>query len=405
MTKDFTEKKLLYTVYFVYFFCGLAMCLEGSFMPEFKEHFNLNYQQQMYIIFAKNIPFVFFSLVIGLLSKKAGFKSCLMVAMFLFAAGTALIIPGMANSSFSVLLFAFFIIGTGFNFELVAGNPLLLTLGVPEGRSSRLNLGNALGAIAQILGPLIIVLIIPAGISTVSERIPYINGLFISIAVILTVTGIILSLLKEIRKSTVSDAAQKNDEIIMKKSIWRNKRLIMGFLAIFIVLGAESGVFGLYRNFIEDPEIGSLNSHNSYILYTVYFALFAIGRFTGSYLQKNIRPELTMVYSVTVALFLLVIMIITEGITAVAAITALGFFISIFFPTLYALAIEGLGEDTALASGLLTMGFLGAAIMPVIQGKMADWLGLKYSFIISIVTYIYVLYFSLQNLKSSRTNN
>jgi len=405
MTKEHTEKKLLYTVYFVYFFCGLAMCLEGSFMPEFKEHFNLNYQQQMYIIFAKNIPFVMFSLLIGLLSKKAGFKSCLMIAMFLFAAGTALIIPGMVNSSFTLLIIAFFIIGTGFNFELVAGNPLLTGLGNPAGSSSRLNLGNALGAIAQILGPVIIVLIIPSGIVSVSERIPYINGLFITIAVILAATGVILSLLKDINTSSVLDSLQKNEEMGMKKSIFRNKRLILGFLAIFIVLGAESGIFGLYRNFLEDPQIGSLSSNKSYILYTVYFALFALGRFAGSYLQKKVKPALTMVFCVTVAMVLLFIMIMTKGITSVIAITMLGFFISIFFPTLYALSIEGLGEDAAMASGLLTMGFLGAAILPVIQGKVADWLGLKYSFIISILTYSYILYFSLQDLKSSQIKN
>jgi FHS family L-fucose permease-like MFS transporter len=329
MTKEHTEKKLLYTVYFVYFFCGLAMCLEGSFMPEFKEHFNLNYQQQMYIIFAKNIPFVLFSLLIGLLSKKAGFKSCLIISMFLFAAGTALIIPGMANSSFILLIIAFFILGTGFNFEIVAGNPLLTGLGSPDEGSSRLNLGNALGAIAQITGPLIIVLIIPAGIDSVSERIPYINGLFITIAVILVATGIILSFLKDIKDSELTAAVKKIDKTGAKKSILRNKSLILGFLAIFIVLGAESGIFGLYRNFIEDPKIGDVSPHTSYILYTVYFALFALGRLTGSYLQKKFKPALTLVFCVIAAMVLLMTMIITKGIAAVVAITMLGFFISI----------------------------------------------------------------------------
>jgi len=381
------------------------MCLEGSFMPEFKEHFNLNYQQQMYIIFAKNIPFVLFSLLIGLLSKKAGFKLCLMISMFLFASGTALIIPGMVNSSFTLLIIAFFIIGTGFNFEIVAGNPLLTSLGPPEGSSSRLNLGNALGAIAQILGPVIIVLIIPKDINSVTDRIPYINGLFITIAVILAGTGLILSMLKDIKESVPKNAIRKIDAAGTKKSVLKNKNLLLGFLAIFIVLGAESGIFGLFRNFIEDPGIGACSPHTSYILYTLYFALFALGRFTGFYLQKEIKPALTMVISVIVAMVLLITMIFTKGIATVIAITILGFFISIFFPTLYALSIEGLGEDTVMASGLLTMGFLGAALMPVIQGRIADWLGLRYSFILSIITYLYILYFTLQKLQRSQINN
>jgi FHS family L-fucose permease-like MFS transporter len=156
----------------------------------------------------------------------------------------------------------------------------------------------------------------------------------------------------------------------------------------------------LYRNYIEDPTIASLNSHQSYILYTIYFALFALGRLSGAYLQKRIKPALTLVACVIASMGLLLIMMTATGSIAVASITLLGFFISIFFPTLYALSIEGLGKDTALASGLLVMGFLGAAILPVLQGKMADWLGLKYSFIISFATYIYVLYFGLWNVKN-----
>ena len=201
MNKNPSPDRLLYSVYFIYFFCGMAMCFEGAFMPEFKEHFHLGYQQQMYIMFAKNIPFIVFSILIGLLSKKIGFKNCLTIAMFLFAAGTALLIPGMISDNYVLVLISFFIIGTGFNFELVAGNPLLSALGDPSGSSSRLNFGNALGAIAQIISPLIILLILPVTAVSVSDKIPYINGLFLAIAVILLVTGIITLILKEPKDS------------------------------------------------------------------------------------------------------------------------------------------------------------------------------------------------------------
>ena len=230
-------------------------------MPEFKELFHLGYQQQMYIIFAKNIPFVLFSLLIGLLSKKTGFKNCLTIAMFLFAAGTALLIPGMIQRNFYFLFFAFFVIGTGFNFELVAGNPLLSRLGAPNGSSSRLNLGNALGAIAQIISPLIILLILPSTVISLSDKIPYINGLFLGIAIILAVTGIILLVLKDVNINPGPLLTEKSSGSEKRESIWTNKKLLMGFAAIFIALGAESGIFGLYRNYIEDPAIAALSSH------------------------------------------------------------------------------------------------------------------------------------------------
>jgi MFS transporter, FHS family, L-fucose permease len=397
MSKNTATDRLLYSVYFIYFFCGMAMCFEGAFMPEFKEHFQLSYQQQMYTMFAKNIPFVVFSILIGWLSKKIGFKNCLTIAMFLFAVGTALLIPGLNSGNYALILLAFFIIGTGFNFELVAGNPLLSGLGDASGSSSRLNLGNALGAIAQIIAPLIILLILPSTVPTVADKIPYMNGLFLAIAVILTLTGVLTFVLKGERISFENSAEIQNNESGSSESIWKNKNLLLGFVAIFIALGAESGIFGLYRNYLEDPAIAALSSHQSYILYTIYFATFAVGRLVGAYIQKRINPALTLVYGVIAAMILLLVMMTSNGIVALVAITLLGFFISIFFPTLYAISIIGLGKNTAMASGLLTMGFLGAALLPVLQGKMADWLGLKYSFIVSIVTYGYVLFFALKS--------
>jgi MFS transporter, FHS family, L-fucose permease len=401
MNKFTSENRLLYSVYFIYFFCGMAMCFEGAFMPEFKEHFQLSYQQQMYIMFAKNIPFILFSILIGLFSKKIGFKNCLAIALFLFAVGTALLIPGLRYGNYMLVLVAFFILGTGFNFELVAGNPLLSWLGDPAGSSSRLNLGNALGAVAQIISPLIIVIIIPGSVVTVSEKIPYINGLFMAISVILIVTGIMTLLLKEDK----TDQSQPDSEVLSDKisssSIWANKKLLLGFVAIFVALGAESGIFGLYRNYVESPDTAALSSHRSYIWYTIYFAVFAVGRLIGALVQKKVRPALTLVFCVITAIILLLIMMTATGIISLLSVTLLGMFISIFFPTLYAISIEGLGKNTAFASGFLTMGFLGAAILPVVQGKIADLLGLKYSFIVSILSYLYVLYFALRENKKA----
>ncbi len=376
------------------------MCFEGAFMPEFKEHFQLSYQQQMYIMFAKNIPFILFSVLIGLFSKKIGFKNCLAIALFLFAAGTALLIPGMYYGNYMLVLVAFFIIGTGFNFELVAGNPLLSWLGDPATSSSRLNLGNALGAIAQILSPLIIVIIIPATVVTVSGKIPYINGLFMAISVILIFTGVITLLVREVKiDHSPVDSGGSSDQII-SSPIWANKKLLSGFVAIFVVLGAESGIFGLYRNYVESPDTATLSSHKSYIWYTIYFAMFAAGRLIGALVQRKIRPVSTLVFCVITAILLLFIMMNATGMVSVLSVTLLGMVISIFFPTIYAISIEGLGKNTAFASGFLTMGFLGAAILPVVQGKIADWLGLKYSFIVSILSYLYVLYFALRENKN-----
>jgi FHS family L-fucose permease-like MFS transporter len=184
-------------------------------------------------------------------------------------------------------------------------------------------------------------------------------------------------------------------------SVLQNRKLILATIAIFVALGAEAGLFGLYRNYVEDPDVAGLTSHKSYLMFTLFFAVFAAGRLAGSIIQKRIKPVKTLICSVSFALFLLLMVIILKGTFALIAITIIGFFISIFFPTLYAIAIEGLGGETGVASGMLTMGFLGAAIMPVFQGKLADMAGLKISFIVGIAAYIYILYFAVLNLKKT----
>ena len=152
---------MLHFVYSTGFIFGLALCFDSVFMPEFKEYFHLDYTEQMYIMFSKNFPFLLFSLLIGYLIKKTGFKNCLALGILLFAIGTFLLIPGLKNGDYRIILLAFFINGIAFNLELVSWNPLLTALGNPEESSSRLNLGNALGAVAQIIAPFLILLITP----------------------------------------------------------------------------------------------------------------------------------------------------------------------------------------------------------------------------------------------------
>ena len=133
-------------------------------------------------------------------------------------------------------------------------------------------------------------------------------------------------------------------------------------------------------------------------MFTVYFAVFALGRLVGSWVQKRVRPAVTLAFSAGAALVLLGLVVLTQGTVAIVSITLIGFFISIFFPTLYSLATQGLGEDTAKASGLLTMGFLGCAILPVLQGRLADMdaVGLQRSFAMAFLPYGMVLFYALK---------
>jgi FHS family L-fucose permease-like MFS transporter len=389
-----STRGLLYTVYFIYFFCGMALCFEGAFNPEFKDYFHLSYQQQQYTTFAKNLPFAL-AVVIGFLIPRLGYKNSLSIAMALFAAGTLLLVPGLQSGNYAVVLAAFFVIGMGFNFELVAGNPLLSGLGKSEGSSSRLNLGNALGAIAQIIAPFVLTLIIPVSVVSVAGKMPYMKGLFMAIGVVLILICVLTLLVGKVDIST-SLAGTGSGRAIPSGSLWSQPRVILGSVTIFLVLGAEAGLFGLFRNYLEDPAVAGVSSHASQQWFTVYFAVFAFGRLAGSYVQKRVKPASTLAFNAAAALLLVGLLMIAKGNLAILSIMLVGFSVSTFFPTLYSLAIEGLGEQTAKASGLLTMGFLGCALLPVLQGRLADTIGLQRSFALCLVPYGFALFYALK---------
>ena len=323
-------RALLYAVYFIYFFCGMTQCFEGVFLPEFKEYFQLNYQQQMYTMFAKNIPFIL-AVAIGYLVKRVGYKNCMTLAMALFGAGTLVLIPGLQTHSYQLVLLGFFLIGVGFNCELVAGNPMLSALGPTKEASSRLNLGNALGAVAQIIAPATLSLIIPAAIVSVQGKLPYMQGLFAALGIVLLAVALVTVLMRNVNIAA-SFAETPGAVGSNAGNMWTNNHLLLGFLVIFLTLGVEAGMFSLYRNYLEDPGVAGLTAHQSQRMFTIYFALFALGRLAGAWVQRKIRPAAHLLFCLGAALVCLAGVVLGKGNVAVAAVTAIGFFISVFFP-------------------------------------------------------------------------
>ena len=398
----------LYLVYFIYFFCGMAQCFESVFPNEFIEYFHLTNTQWSYTSIAKNSAFLLLSIPVGFIATKIGYRKCLTIAMLLYAAGTFLIIPALNHGWYWLILVAFFIVGAGFNFQLVVGNPLLSLLGKPEGSASRLNFGNALGAVAWIIAPLLITILVPASITMAAGKIPYMIQIFTAIAVILVITVVTTFFVKDVSQSP----EHNNKSVNSDKSatpVWKNWKVLLGFIAIFIVLGTEGGIFSFYQVYLKsitasltDVQLSAFTNSTGIKLtqyqlwFTIFFAIYAGGRLLASVIQRKMKPAYTLVFALIASLIILLLVIfVTKGIAGIILLTCLGLFISILFPTLYALAIEGLGEDTAKASGILTMGFLGATVIPFLQGRLADIFTIRFSFVIAVGGYILVLLYVL----------
>jgi FHS family L-fucose permease-like MFS transporter len=388
------EVRLLYLVFFIYFFCGMTQSFESVILPELKEYFHLGYQQQMYVVTAKSIPFVFCPLL-ALFIQRVGYVRSLGIAVSMYAAGTVLLVPGLVYSHYWLVLAGFGIIGTGFTLQMIAGNPMISELGPASGSSSRLNLGNALGAIAQIIAPALLSVILPATAIAVQSKLPRILGLLVVLGVLLTLIAA-ATLVMRSSFTEFSDASAGSDSPrALERSAWRNPSVIAGACIIFLVLGAEASLFSNFLNFIESGSVASLSSHTAQRLFTLYFGLFATGRLSAAWLQKKISPEIHLVISLICALISLGILLFNSGTLAVVGALALGFFVSIFFPTLYAITLRGAGHRKAQASGMLTVGFLGAAVVPVLQGRLADHAGLQRSYLVEAGVYIAILIYAV----------
>ena len=398
---EHTTKQLLWIVYGIYFFNGMAMCLEGTFNPEIKELFELDYMRLMYLVFAKGIPFLLLSFIVGIMAQKTGLKNTLSLSMIVSAVGTAGITAGIQTMSYPLILTACFVNGSAFTMQLVAGNPLLSVLGSPAKSSVRLNFANALGAIAQMIGMFLVYLILPVTIIKAVDKIPYIIAILYPMAFLLLALGII-SRWMQWEGDPASVKQSDTQEKLNLPSVWNEPKIITGLVVLFFVLGVEAGIFGLFRNYAEEPRIGRLNTSSSILYYTFYFILFAAGRFIGAVLQRRIQPAKYLLVSAVTALCFIILALFTKGLTAVLCLIAVGFFASVFFPTIYSIAIEGMGRRVAKASGILMMGMIGGAILPVIQGKIADLIGLQYSFVLTALAYLGVLFFALRYYKNQK---
>jgi FHS family L-fucose permease-like MFS transporter len=402
MTADPAEsgrRTLLGAVYFTYFFCGLTLCFDNLFNPDFRILFGLSYRELMYTKPAFALTGLVFPLVAGSLAARFGYKKCLTLALLLFGAANLLVVPALHGRSYALLLGALFVMGLGFNLELVAGNPLMAALGRPETASSRVNLGNALGAVAQIIPPLLLAFVIfPSDALTTVEKVPVIQRLFLAFAAVLFVVAVVLSAVRDPLASGSASPAPGSAAAPAPRgglrALFSRPRLTLGFAAIFLAIGVEAGFQGLYLNFLQDA--ARIPATKSLLWQTVNLTVFALGRLFGSFLQKRKDPARVLAAYAAASMVLLVPVVFARGAAAVAALTLSGFFYCVFFPTIYTLAIEGLGDLTPRASGFLVMGLSGISVIPVLQGAVADRAGLQGSYALGFLPWAFVLWYALR---------
>ena len=164
-------------------------------------------------------------------------------------------------------------------------------------------------------------------------------------------------------------------------------------------MGAEVSIGGFLVNYFERPEIGGLTTKQAGNMVAYYWGGAMIGRFIGSILMRKYAPSLVLALNAVMAVVLLMVTVFSTGKIAMWSVLAVGFFNSIMFPTIFSLAIRGLGQLTAKGSGLLCQAIVGGAVFPLLQAVVADKFSVQVSFLVPVFAYVYILFFAMSQYK------
>ncbi|MDE5602380.1 MAG: sugar MFS transporter [Helicobacter sp.] len=400
----------LATLTTLFFVMGFITVLNDILIPHLKVIFDLTYFEAALIQFCFFGAYFIMGGFFGNLLEKIGYPLGVILGFLLAALGCILFYPAASTASYPVFLGALFVLASGVVLLQAAGNPFV-TLLAPGKESTALTLVQAFNSLGTTLGPLFGSAFILANIAENATKIEEAQSVqipYLGIAGVLILLAVVVYLLKlpDVRERAQQISEENHDG---KTSIFEYSHLVLGAAAIFFYVGAEVSI-GSYlvltmKDVMDIEEIIG----GKYIAY--YWGGAMVGRFLGSAIMTTIAPNKCLAFNAIMSIVLIIIAIafgqninfedggdISKKITMVALL-AIGLFNSIMFPTIFSLATKNLGKFTSQASGIICMAIVGGALIPPIQGLMADYIGLLVSYLIPALCYIYILFFALKGYK------
>jgi MFS transporter, FHS family, L-fucose permease len=398
----------------LFFMWGFLTSLNDILVPHLKSIFELSYARVMLVQFAFFSAYFLFSIPWSKVVNWIGYQSTMVLGLLTMAVGAFLFLPAASAASYPLFLTALIVLAAGITGLQVAANPYVVVLGKPQTASSRLDLTqafNSLGTtIAPKLGGLLILSAAPLAVEQIQQLTPQALHLYrveqaASVKMPYTVIGIALVLLAVLigtfRLPKIQTAAYRPGEKV-NDSIWRHPNLLLGAIGIFTYVGAEVSIGSFLVNYFGLPEIAGLSAKTAAGFVSFYWGGAMIGRFLGAGLLRRFKPGYLLAVCAIFAATLVTASMLLGGHKAMWTILAVGLFNSIMFPTIFSLGVAELGPLTGNGSGLLNMAIVGGAILPVIQGSIADHVGIHHGFFLPVICYLYILFYGL---RGSRPNS
>ena len=398
----------------LFFFWGFVHNLDPILIPHLRKAFNLSDLQSSLIDSSVFIAYFVMALPAGYIMRKYGYKSGIMIGLVLFGIGSILFVPAANSLQYIYFLGALFIIACGLTFLETAANPYVTILGPAESATKRLNFSQSFNGLAAFIAPAYIGPMILSGknltkvqTDTMSptELHAYLLNEAASVKMPYLVLGLIILAVAVVFYFTnmpdVKDEDVAGSEGASFKGALNSMRLRWGILAQFFYVGAQVCVGSF---FIKMATTTAGLEEGTAAKYLGFYGLtFMLGRFVGTFLMQYIQPRKLLIMYATINIFLSIVAIMGTGMVVVYTLIAIAFFMSIMFPTIFSMGIDGLGHNTKIGSSLIVMSIVGGALLPPIMGMISDMTAnIQNGYVVPLCCFSVILLFAFNGHKTNK---
>jgi MFS transporter, FHS family, L-fucose permease len=389
----------------LFFLWGIAHGMLDTLNKHFQDMLELSKAKSGMIQFSVYLAYFSMALPAGYFMNKFGYKKGIILGLSLFAIGALLIAGTTSFESFWVFLICLFILGCGLATLETAANPYTTRLGPKETAERRINFSQSFNGLAWVIGPLIGLYIykgqsVAEGEKLSSMILPYVVIACVVIAVAVLFIKTPLPEISEEENEYDAKQGGATDSVTISKPLISQRHFVLGVIAQFSYVAAQTGVFSYLINFVTD-ENQKVHFDKDYgpLFLALGFALFMIGRMSGSYMMRSFKP--TRMLATYALICVLLLPLVSAGLGWVSLISLFGvfFFMSIMFPTIFALGIKDLGPKTKKASSFIVMSIVGGAVFPPVMGLIADKTNMSVGFFAPIPFFLFILYYAMYGYK------
>jgi FHS family L-fucose permease-like MFS transporter len=399
----------------LFFLWGVANNLNDILIKQFKKAFELSDFQAGLVQSAFYLGYFLLAIPASICMRRLGYKAALLIGLGLYAVGAFLFYPAAAEHSYGLFLFGLFVIASGLAFLETSANPLVTVLGPADRGAWRLNLAQSFNPLGSITGVLIGQHFIFSGIEHAPSELAAMtatarHGYYLSesaavqipylvIGSVVVIWGLLIAVMRFPTIASRRQDMQNSGSHV--RHLMQNSNFVLAVVAQFFYVGAQVGVWSFLIRYVQVALPGTPEKIAANFL-TFSLVVFMLGRFTGTALMRYVTPARLLTVFAVINIILVSIAVLVPGTAGVYALVVTSFFMSVMFPTIFALGLRGLDDDDRkLGSSFLVMAIIGGALLTAVMGAISDLAGIHRAMAVPMLSFAVVLAFALNARRAS----